>query len=240
MKRWELLENLLNAADSPAALARSLSDIAAIFSVKHIAYLGVCVPKISQDEPHVMVTYSDMWVQRYKDQNYVAIDPVLSSASQSMLPVDWRGIPVRTTKEKLLFAECRLFGLGNQGVTIPIRGRIGDYALFSLNTNATDSQWDRFLEERLPETIILATRVHERVLQVHNIRMDYKPLSARERDVLRWYGAGKDTLDVAAILNISPNTIRSYAENARHKLQALNRTHAVALAQARGEIPAPM
>ena len=61
-------------------------------------------------------------------------------------------------------------------------------------------------------------------------------LSPRERDVLSRLSLGESRARVAEALQISENTLRAYIDSARHKLGAMNVTHAVALALARGVI----
>jgi protein-histidine pros-kinase len=65
---------------------------------------------------------------------------------------------------------------------------------------------------------------------------DSDPLSYRERQVLGLLAHGHDGPAIAERLNLSSETVRSYAQSARDKLGAKTRTEAVALALARGEI----
>jgi DNA-binding CsgD family transcriptional regulator len=55
-------------------------------------------------------------------------------------------------------------------------------------------------------------------------------LSQRESEVLQLLADGHTTDGAAAVLFLSPATVRSYVENAIAKLQARNRVHAVAAA----------
>ena len=59
-------------------------------------------------------------------------------------------------------------------------------------------------------------------------------LSPREREALSRLSLGAEPGGVADALQISENTLRAYIDCARHKLGAMNVTHAVALALARG------
>lgn len=53
------------------------------------------------------------------------------------------------------------------------------------------------------------------------------PLTARERDVLQWLGAGKTDKDIAAILTISPRTVQKHLQRIYEKLGVETRTAAV-------------
>ncbi|MDY8110505.1 LuxR C-terminal-related transcriptional regulator [Fulvimarina sp. 2208YS6-2-32] len=56
------------------------------------------------------------------------------------------------------------------------------------------------------------------------------PLSARERDCLRLAMLGKTSSEIGTVLSLSEYTISQYLTAAQRKLDASNRTHAVALA----------
>lgn len=55
-------------------------------------------------------------------------------------------------------------------------------------------------------------------------------LSQREKEILFWLAEGKSNWDVSVILGISERTIRFHIKNVMKKLNAVNRTHAVAIA----------
>jgi DNA-binding CsgD family transcriptional regulator len=55
-------------------------------------------------------------------------------------------------------------------------------------------------------------------------------LSARERAILRWTAAGKTSSETAAILGISGRTVAFHITNILFKLDAINKTQAVAKA----------
>lgn len=54
------------------------------------------------------------------------------------------------------------------------------------------------------------------------------PLTAREREVLQWVARGKTNADIAALLWLSPATVRKHLENVYAKLGVRTRTAAVA------------
>ena len=64
-----------------------------------------------------------------------------------------------------------------------------------------------------------------------------KTLSSRELEVLRWLSLGKSAEDVAAILDLSISTVMFHCRSAAHKYGTLNRTHTVAEAFRRGDLP---
>lgn len=65
-----------------------------------------------------------------------------------------------------------------------------------------------------------------------NIRM----ITNRERDCLNWIASGKTSYEISIILNLSEHTINNYINNACKRLNATNRTHAVAITLKSGMI----
>jgi DNA-binding NarL/FixJ family response regulator len=65
-----------------------------------------------------------------------------------------------------------------------------------------------------------------------------EPLSAREIEVLREVSAGRANKQVAALLDLSEETVKTHMRNILAKLKARDRTHAVMIALQRGIISA--
>ena len=61
-------------------------------------------------------------------------------------------------------------------------------------------------------------------------------LSQREIEILTWSARGKTYPEISMILSIAEDTIKTYVERASKKLNTTNKTHAVAVAVARGLI----
>jgi len=55
-------------------------------------------------------------------------------------------------------------------------------------------------------------------------------LTPREIEVLTWVAQGKSAWEVGEILDIAKRTVDEHAQTAVHKIGAVNRTHAVAIA----------
>jgi LuxR family quorum sensing-dependent transcriptional regulator len=63
-----------------------------------------------------------------------------------------------------------------------------------------------------------------------NTHDNAQPLTPREREVLRWVARGKSSSNIAELLGISSRTVNEHVTSSVRKLNANNRTHAVALA----------
>ncbi|MBI5235305.1 MAG: autoinducer binding domain-containing protein [Deltaproteobacteria bacterium] len=77
----------------------------------------------------------------------------------------------------------------------------------------------------LPHVNQALTRVCMSAVRERNFR-----LTAKEREILKWMKDGKTNWEISSILNISERTAKFHAHNIEHKLNAVNRPHAVAIA----------
>lgn len=183
-------------------------------------------------------TYDVEWVQRYIDMKYYQIDPVVTEALKRFHPIDWRLLDWSGAPQRRLMEEAMQAGVGKQGLSIPIRSVNGQNALFSVTSFMDDTEWDAFLHRFNRDLLLTAHSIHQKVMEVMGEAPDIlgAELSPRERDALTLLASGQSRADAAEALNISEHTFRVYIDTARHKLGALNTTHAVALALSRGLI----
>jgi DNA-binding NarL/FixJ family response regulator len=94
---------------------------------------------------------------------------------------------------------------------------------------------DDFLSK--PADFEMLGLVIENRLQRTNCRRTLEPkthLSNREREVLTWASRGKTSAEMAIILGLSERTVNFHCDQAMRRLDAVNRTQAVATAIAHG------
>ena len=207
-----------------------LQSIREQYDIEHVSYLGINIPKVTDDGLYVVGTYSPEWVKRYVAQDYVSLDPVVDKGMKGMLPLDWRDVRNTNKKVRDFFAESREFGLGQQGLSIPIRGVHGEQALFSVNVDLSDDDWTDFRRERMSQLVTLAYHFHLRVLDEEGIKFEQVKLTPREREIVKWAAGGKNYEDIADILGIARCTVDYHMTNLRGKFGATNTAHLVAQA----------
>lgn len=83
----------------------------------------------------------------------------------------------------------------------------------------------------------LSPEVTPRVISAARTARSTLELSPREQDVLSQLAKGATTAEIAATLHISPNTVKTYVQRILRKLEASNRTEAVARAVTLGLLP---
>ncbi|QEN86969.1 LuxR family transcriptional regulator [Labrys sp. KNU-23] len=207
-----------------------LNRVVQSYGLRTAAYFAVNIPSSAGDDPYLAVTYSDDWVEHYKSENYVRIDPVLREGFSAVLPIDWRKFDLKGSKLRAFFGEAAEFGLGRQGLTFPIRGRHGERALFTITSDVSDQEWDQTLGAFQRDFQVLAYHIHNAILRTEAVEEEEVHLSPREIECLKWVARGKTVSETATILSLSDRTVRFYLDLARAKLNATNVTHAVAKA----------
>src|SRR5262245_19238462 len=111
-----------------------LKSIAKRYGLDHVVYFTINLP-VSTVGPYFATTYSPQWVSHYFAKNYASIDPALHQTLGGILPVDWSTIDRKALHIRKFFGEAMDFGVGNQGLSFPIRGLHHETAVFSLAAN---------------------------------------------------------------------------------------------------------
>ncbi|MDR9485064.1 MAG: autoinducer binding domain-containing protein [Sediminimonas sp.] len=204
------------------------------FGVDHMVYHWVN----SDGDQYGCGTYSDAWVARYLEKDYLKIDPVVYGCYQRFHPVDWKRLDWSSRAVRQFQVDAIEHGVGNQGYSVPVRGPNGQFAMFTVSHNAEDDAWAAFAETNRRDLILIAYFFNQKALEFEpGRRPEQTPsLSPREVEAMTFLAIGYSRAQVAQTLSISEHTLRVYIESARFKLGAQNTTHAVARAISRGLI----
>jgi DNA-binding CsgD family transcriptional regulator len=219
-------------------LEETLKKIAADIGVRHIAYLRLS-PDKSADACLLaaIVTYSVRWQHRYFEKQYVLIDPVMVNGSKAVLPFDWDELASDDPVVQAFFMDALSYGVGRNGISIPVRNRRGAYAVVSFSSNHSKQEWQEFKKNNMVKLQLISVLIDSAASVNLKLSSPAVKLSKREEQCLIWAARGKTYQDISDILNISFGSVKSYLDTARHKLNCINLTHAVAVAIATGVIP---
>lgn len=221
-----VVDRFANCATEPQRVD-ALQTALAKYNLRTIAYLADNIPGVTDLEPYIAVTYTDEWINHYRQQDFVRIDPAVREGFTGMLPIDWRRLDKSQRSVVRMFGESREHGLGRHGLTIPIRGRLGERAVLTITTDDSDREWASSLKIYMRDFLILACHLHQSILTAEGVHTHIPVLSPREIECLKWASAGKTFADIAVILSISHRTAKAHLDTARTKLNALNMPHAV-------------
>ena len=234
MRQLERLIERLEGATTLDDMQREIVALRDLYAVSHVAYHWVS----SAGEHYGCGTYSMEWRQRYLDQQYLRVDPVIVAGYNRFHPLDWRDLDWSGKPARAFLKDAAAHGLGDQGLSIPIRGPSGQFALFTVNDRCGDAEWEGFVAANRRDIILVAHLFNQKALEFEGERLPdtARALSPREIDAMTYLALGHSRAQAADMLGISESTLRVYIESARHKLGALNTTHAVARAMMQGLI----
>lgn len=224
----------LERASALYELQAAIEALRTSYSVDHMIYHWVNAKGAETG----VGTYEPAWVETYRRENYIRVDPVILGCAQAFHPMDWKQLDWSSKAARQFQADAIAHGVGNQGLSIPIRGPNGQYGLFTVSHSADDQAWAEFIETHRRDLILIAHYFNQKAIELEPERVPEttQPLSPRELETLTLLAVGYNRAQIARTLNISEHTLRVYVESARFKLGAMNTTHAVANALTRGLI----
>lgn len=219
---------------APGERERLFLNHAAEFGVSRFAYLNIS----GRTSPWYFETnYPTEWVQHYLEQGYATVDVVPLESRRSALPFHWRTALARPeygNKAQQVFDESAAFGI-HDGYSVPIHGAQG-IALISMAVD-DPSLFTPSARGRLYVLQLMGLHFHlscERSLADAPAPLVH--LTAREREVLSWAGKGKTSWEIGQILHLAERTVTYHVENAKAKLGASSRGHAIVKAVTLGLI----
>ncbi|MBX9844430.1 MAG: autoinducer binding domain-containing protein [Xanthobacteraceae bacterium] len=237
MKRVQTLDGAFNdlmeasgLAQDERAINQALRNFTAAVGFDRFAYLNV-----RAGDARALSNYPADWQHTYLDNNYAAIDPVVTIAKRTMQPFVWsREENAGNVPETVrFFGEAADFGI-RSGVSIPVRGGFGRTALLTLAADRPSA------DAEVRNSIHAITAVA--FVHVHLNRLVRAPhstmvvLTPRQSLCLSWASMGKTMDEIAELLGISERAVRFHVKGARDRLNATNTTHAVRLAVEQGLI----
>jgi DNA-binding CsgD family transcriptional regulator len=234
---FDLIDRLA-VADKIESASDLLNPFLNAWGIHNVAYAALNMPTPGSTRPLLSVTYSADWQKHYAQSGYVDIDPIVRSGLGGILPVDWSEIDRSDPVVRKFFGEAQELDVGANGLSIPIRGRLGEFALFCITSNESDAEWRAVKGELLRDLMILSFNFHAAALRACGASDSEAAvhLPLREASCLRWKALGKTDEEIGRILGISPHTVRFHLESARARLNTANTTHTVARALSLGLI----
>lgn len=225
-----------NACTSECGLKQLLGDVARELGFDCFAL--VAAVSMQRTAPYIcrIDSYPECWTDQLIGQCLYVDDPILIACRSLAWGFSWDAvpslIPMRSRQREILLAASRC-GL-RQGFTVPanIPFEPSGSCSFASRRSGPIAEWRRQAAELVGTTAIrTARRLHgwsRFPPQIH--------FSPREQEVLEWVAAGKSNTDIAAIMGIGLETVKTYVKAVIEKLGAADRTRAAVLAARLGVV----
>lgn len=219
-------------------LACILKAIASEVGLLHIAYMRFGANNSSDTSLlTAVVTYPREWQARYFLKQYLSIDPIIKHGRAALLPFDWDSLAGDDPASLDFFADAERHKVGRHGLSIPVRNRKNAYSLVSFTSDAPRPEWESFKRNNITVLQHLSALIDSAASTNSKLPPPAVHLSRREEQCLIWAARGKTHQEIADILGLSPGSVKTHLDTARHKLHCINLTHAVGVAVATGVIP---
>jgi DNA-binding CsgD family transcriptional regulator len=182
-------------------------------------------------------TYPKEWQEHYIGNGYQQIDPANIVSLRSTSPQDWSRLRDMNGYAEV-FSAAADFGVPNQGLTIPIRGYLGEFGMLSVCGSMSNREWKSLTADRIIGLQQQAANLVDRLSSSITPISEYlKPqLSQLEKDVLKYVSAGVDIIEISGRMNISMSMVELCLKSARTKLRAVSTPQAIGRAMQQGII----
>ncbi|MBU2531969.1 MAG: LuxR C-terminal-related transcriptional regulator [Alphaproteobacteria bacterium] len=237
-------------------LRETMRRISENYGFASFNFIDVGTPHVR--EPFYLGTCNELFVDTYAGNEFVKVDPCVSKVRRTNLPFVWADVMTNDHRRGPKSGTRRLmdaatdFGF-SEGLVIPchFRDALGRNRSASSVFYWSDpvQRFQFLLREHRRDLHLLmiyfvqtCLEIRDREIQRQNNDKRPTPLAQsieltdRERDVLAWAAQGKTTAEIASILGLSGDTVDVHFRNNIRKLQASNRTQAVAKALVHGLI----
>lgn len=205
-----------------------------IYGLGFNSYLiGVMANPASQTTNDILTNWPSEWIERWVDGNYVFHDPVFQHALRTGKPFLWSSTYDQASKMgKRILEESRSFGLVD-GIAIPIATEFGPLGCITLGADHPELSKE---DLQMLEMVSIHFFQHVQMLRKPDGSEIFGLLTKRETEVLHFVAEGKTNWEIGKILNLSEFSIKDHVHNLTTKLNANNRTQAVAVAIRNGLI----
>lgn len=220
-------------------IRQHLSQLSSQLGFDHFSYVGgrAFNPKtgghaIWTRQPLIINTFPTEFLELYHREDLSRIDPVVGETMRRKLPFVWDAENYYGTEDGaahdffLLSHDFRVM----RGLTIPVYGPTGDFAMFSYISLSDPEHFRRLIATHGHQLHLASIYAHQMASQVAETDTPEIELKPREVEILHWTAAGKTSAETALILGISEKTVQFHLYKAMAKLGVYSKAAAAAKA----------
>jgi DNA-binding CsgD family transcriptional regulator len=185
----------------------------------------------------VNISFHEEWLREYLSKNYFYSDVATKETFRtsklkhwSYLTMDYvNKVPKEIVSLNMDFGVKEAYFHGGSTAAAWINGST---FCFASPLMKQDNRTIAILEFLTPHLHLALSNIFNN----KNSNINDSILTNREKEVLNWLKQGKSSWDISVILGISERTVNFHVHNIMQKLEAVNRTQAIAVATSMGLI----
>lgn len=178
-------------------------------------------------------SYPSEWLVLYQTKRFHEKDPIAKENFSNFRLQYWADTYKKHQIDKEFICKSEDFNLTNGYASGTINHSRTEGGLLSMAGEMQRHPRNDYILNNVSPHLHVA---FSNVLHKQNKHKTLLQISIREKEVLNWVKNGKSTWDISMILNISERTVKYHMNNIMTKLDAVSRSHAVAIALAKGLI----
>lgn len=235
-QEMQLIRQRLEQCASQFDIFRLLREVTGLFGFKYFLVANTSGSGSGTfSEAMVITSAPSELIQGYESKGVMAVNPLAAMMRETRTPFEYR----RDQSDSPQSAN---------GLALPVAAPAGQELDCWFVVPVYDPDHGAaavcFLGDRPPlsacetaEMTLYAHLMHHKLRQVSaKPAKSSSPLTERERECLLWTAAGKTSVEIGRILDLSEHTVNHYLNNVARKVGAVNRTQAVAYAMRNGYI----
>jgi len=192
-------------------------------------------PLLAKDPVNqILITnWSLKWQGYWWENGYYEHDPIVHYLLKTQKLFSWDVAYRHASKiGKKIFQESQKFGFTN-GIAFPVSTDVGSLGIVSLGADVVT------FEKKIIATIqTVSKHTYKHLVRLSNSEAanSASSFTKRETEIMHLVSQGKTNGEIAKILELSEETIKSYLKLVSQKLNTVNRAHAVSEAIRKGLI----
>lgn len=216
---FDLIDRLAR-ADRRPVLNSFLDEFLRATGFADVAYVAFNLPTRAADRRMLSAACGPTWRKLHVQSGRVDLAPLPACGLGGITPVPWSALERDDPIIRKLLGEALELDVGVNGVSIPLRGRDGEYALFSVcihDAGASATPRHAFIRRLMIASAIFHAKVRRGALTTTS-RTDR--LTERELACLRLKALKKTDDEIGLALGASASAARFWLETARARLNA--------------------
>lgn len=175
--------------------------------------------------PVIIGNYPREWVETYVKNKMHKKDPVIRRSSSVSVPFSWDE-KIDQSSNSSIFNLSKKYGI-EQGFSVPVHDPGSAFGSMHFASDGNSINFKRNVSKNKYIISCLSYLAHL-YRPVEARQKNYRQLTDREIECLRWVAIGKTYSEIGLILDISERTVKFHTQNIMRKMNTVNMKQAVA------------